>query len=572
MKLPINKQISGSFAIISSVVVIALMIQILDGAKTLSIIIILTDAILCIILYVWGMKRISKPMAIFNDAFEKIIDGDYKLRIEIYSKNEYENIAKTFNYLIEKIGLQNQYLENLPAPVMHIDKEFNIRYINKKGAEVVGKSQKDLIGQKCYNQFKTGHCQTEHCALFKAMKFGRGFAEETIANPNGKTVPILYVGSPLRDQEDVIIGAVEQVTDVTEIKEMQNYLTRSTQTIMEVMKLFANGDLTVKVVPEKEDDDIAKLYNAFNRSVLNIKKMLNHVSETIHATASASTQISSSTEELAAGAQEQSAQTTEVASAVEEMTRTIFETTKNAGTASENAKKAGIIAGEGGKVVEDTVEGMKRIADVVSRASETVKQLGKSSDQIGEIIQVIDDIADQTNLLALNAAIEAARAGEMGRGFAVVADEVRKLAERTTKATKEIAGMIQKIQMETKGAVESIQEGTEEVKKGKEMAYKAGDSLKQIIEASNKVVDDVNQVASASEEQSTVSEQISKSVESISNISNESAAGIQQVAKSAEDLSKLTENLQQLISNFKIDANELETHYSIRQNGKMVEH
>ena len=567
MKLPINKQISGSFAIISSVIVIALMIQILEGSKTLSIIIILSAAMLCLILYVWGMKRISKPMDIFNNAFEKIIDGDYKLRIEINSKNEYENIAKTFNYLIEKIGLQSQYLENLPAPVMHIDKEFNIRYMNKKGAEVVGKSQKDLIGQKCYNQFKTGHCQTENCALFKAMKFGRGFAEETIANPNGKTVPILYVGSPLRDNEDVIIGAVEQVTDVTEIKEMQNYLTRSTQTMMGVMELFANGDLTVKVVPEKEDDDIAKLYNAFNRSVLNIKKMLNYVSETIHATASASTQISSSTEEMAAGAQEQSAQTTEVASAVEEMTKTIFETTKNAATASENAKKAGIIAGEGGKVVEDTVEGMKRIADVVSRAAETVKQLGKSSDQIGEIIQVIDDIADQTNLLALNAAIEAARAGEMGRGFAVVADEVRKLAERTTKATKEIAGMIQKIQMETKGAVESIQEGTEEVKKGKEMAYNAGDSLKQIIEASNKVVDDVNQVASASEEQSTASEQISKSVESISNISNESAAGIQQVAKSAEDLSKLTENLQQLISNFKIDADELETHYSIRQNG-----
>ena len=77
--------------------------------------------------------------------------------------------------------------------------------------------------------------------------------------------------------------------------------------------------------------------------------------------------------------------------------------------------------------------------------------------EIGEVVNLIKDIAEQTNLLSLNAAIEAARAGEHGCGFAVVADEVRKLAERTQKATSEIAISIQSLQQETGGIADSAE-------------------------------------------------------------------------------------------------------------------
>jgi len=332
-------------------------------------------------------------------------------------------------------------------------------------------------------------------------------------------------------------------------EEQKLYLSGNIEKILHEMEKFADGNLAVNLKVEK-NDEIGKLFEGFNKSVSNISNMLKKVTDAVEATASASNQISSSSEEMAAGAQEQSSQTSEVAGAVEQMTKTIMETTKHASAATEAASNAGKIAKEGGNVVNETITGMNHIAEVVKKSAETIQELGKSSDQIGQIIQVIDDIADQTNLLALNAAIEAARAGEQGRGFAVVADEVRKLAERTTKATKEIAQMIKQIQKDTLFAVDSMKRGTEEVEKGKILAGKAGSALQQIINGSQEVVAKVSQVAAASEEQASAAEQISKNIEGINHVTQETAQGIQQIAHASEDLSNLTVQLQELISMF----------------------
>jgi methyl-accepting chemotaxis protein len=208
------------------------------------------------------------------------------------------------------------------------------------------------------------------------------------------------------------------------------------------------------------------------------------------------------------------------------------------------------MANRGGEVVQNTLDTMNIISNAVSSTGKRVDELGKRSNEIGRIAAVIDEIADQTNLLALNAAIEAARAGEQGRGFAVVADEVRKLAERTTTATKEIARMIEAIQLETRSAVLAMEEGTRQVKQGVNATYQAGDALHQIIQKSAEVGDMITMIATAATQQSSATEEVKNSMEQISRLVEASTIGTQQSAKACEDLSDLTGSLRNLVERF----------------------
>ncbi len=535
------------------------------------IIVLIASLILMGILWVFFKK-------FFTDRMNKIITfvKNRELKVknnfinpEDFDSEEFIMLSESLKQMSAQIDKQLQYLENLPLPVMLVDKQYNMEYMNIAGQKLLDKGLDDLVGKKCYDFMKTGHCNTEKCAVAQALKLEKTITEETKAYPNNHDLSIMYTAYPARDIDGSVSGALEYIADITEMKNRQEYLSRSTDTMVQAMERFSDGDLTVNVLPEIQNDQIGKLFNAFNKTIQTIQQMILQLIDAVDATASATAEISASAEEMAAGVQEQSSQSTEIANAVEHMAEAIVTTAHRAKSTADMAVNAGEIAQTGGNVVETTIKGMIRIAEVVNESAFTVEKLGDSSTQIGEIIQVIDDIADQTNLLALNAAIEAARAGEQGRGFAVVADEVRKLAERTSNATKEISAMIKQIQTDTKGAVESIKIGNDEVDKGRVLAEDAGNSLKEIISTTRTVVTNVQEVASTNEQQSSAAEQISRSIEGISSVISETAGTTQQIASAAEDLNRLTDNLQILIQQFKVSSEPMVTnHYN--GNGKLL--
>jgi vacuolar-type H+-ATPase subunit I/STV1 len=152
-----------------------------------------------------------------------------------------------------------------------------------------------------------------------------------------------------------------------------------------------------------------------------------------------------------------------------------------------HAIEASSVSGANRVAVVRIAENLSELADDTRRTSENVQNLSLRAGQIGSIVKLIKEIADQTNLLALNAAIEAARAGEQGRGFAVVADEVRKLAERTAKATSEIATLVGAIQSETEQTRTQIGEWAHKSEEFSQEVEQVMHNMKHLLDLSNRM-------------------------------------------------------------------------------------
>ena len=328
-------------------------------------------------------------------------------------------------------------------------------------------------------------------------------------------------------------------------------ISRPLRMVYDTLALVASGDLTARSTI-KTYDEMGMLAEEVNVMAGKLQETLNLVVQSSLRVAAAAGELNATAERIATGAEEVAAQTGTVATASEEMAATSMSIAQNCHQAADGSEHANSRARAGAAVVEETVAVMGRIASRVTASAQTVAGLGARSDQIGQIIGTIEDIADQTNLLALNAAIEAARAGEQGRGFAVVADEVRALAERTTRATREIAEMIKAIQSETKGAVDAMEQGVSEVESGTREAAKSGEALREILELISGVTMQVNQIATAAEEQTATTGEITGNIQQITEVVQDTSRGAHESATAAGQLAGLAQDLRSLVGQFRL--------------------
>lgn len=455
---------------------------------------------------------------------------------------------------------------------------------NAQGARAVGTKASDAIIDNVIMQGKF--------FVGEAMVMGEQHyaAYQPIKDVTGKTIGMLFVGVGVAEMNDMLMGLILSSTALAIVviliicAVVSNFfigkMTGQLNSVVDAMQKISGGNLQIKDLEVKSQDEIGTLSANVNEMKGKLKKLLTNIAQ-------CSEKVAASSEELTAGAQETSESINLVAQSMEGMTSGTAEQEEMIKTLEEKiqimrgkmddlretskemekiAQDSANNASIGKEKVNAAIEVMKNIAEQVSSSAKVVGELGKRSDEIGEIVETISGIAGQTNLLALNAAIEAARAGEHGKGFAVVAEEVRKLAEQSSSAADNISKLIATIQRDTTSAVESIEQGNASVREGTQSVAETGEAFRDIeIQASklntnvNKSLDDIGavdtsnkEILSAVERVKKIADKASENASSISAATQEQTATMHEVATASRTLAELASDMNSEVSQFKL--------------------
>jgi methyl-accepting chemotaxis protein len=315
-------------------------------------------------------------------------------------------------------------------------------------------------------------------------------------------------------------------------------------------KIETDSDLSHRLT-DTSNDEIGALATAVNAMLDKFGSSLGEVFETTNQLKGVAAQITSVSSQTAEAADQQRTETDAVATAINALESTALQVREGATSAADASIEADSTANEGAATTQEAINGIHALVTEIEGAAKVIERLDERSQSVGGVLDVIKSIAEQTNLLALNAAIEAARAGESGRGFAVVADEVRTLATRSHESTQEIERIVEQLQLGARDAVSAMARAKHSAEERREQVETADSGLKLIAEHVVRIRKLNVHMASAADEQSTVTQDVSRNVVKISELAERTATDAEQTTSVSNSLLALSDRLESLVQRFR---------------------
>jgi PAS domain S-box-containing protein len=157
-------------------------------------------------------------------------------------------------YLHHEMARAERYLQIARAIIVGLDRDGNVNLINQRGCEILGYSEKEILGR---NWFKTVLPYESRDAVFRVFqKIVAGEAgliekyENEILTKNGEVRYIDWNNSVETDAKGAIVGTLSSGQDVTERKRAEEDLQRYHQEMAHVMRLGTMGEMATGLAHE----------------------------------------------------------------------------------------------------------------------------------------------------------------------------------------------------------------------------------------------------------------------------------------------------------------------------------
>jgi len=173
-------------------------------------------------------KTITKPIETLMVAAQAIAAGNLTKRVQIKTKDEVGELAKSFNKMVESLLSAEKYNLNLvrtmPTALIVINPDTTIRSANPSALNLLNNTEEELVGKSVI----TICSGCEKKSIFVGTKFKallkKGFVKDVemkYKTKNGEEIPVLVSASVMRDEKGKMISIVVSAKDMRAYKELE---------------------------------------------------------------------------------------------------------------------------------------------------------------------------------------------------------------------------------------------------------------------------------------------------------------------------------------------------------------